>query len=296
MIKVLITGANKGIGFSIIDALASAKHPTTNKGYHFILGSRDMQRGMDALNKLRLTHPESQITLSKVDMLDRENLMDCASIIKDEFGEIDILINNAGVNFAHLPFSKENFKKEMDTNFNNARFFTEHLLSKDLIAEKGKIINTASELGKFFFIKERTPSLYAQLSEFKKWSEDELTTWANRYEKEFVDPSTRGLWQEDVYMATKMFLIMWTWIVASSNKKVVSSSIQCYSFSPGYCQTDIAFPMIEKGASPPKKSPETGAKTAVRLIEMPFEIMPEYQGGFFYEEKLDDIEGGFQWD
>ncbi|HEY4786589.1 MAG TPA: SDR family NAD(P)-dependent oxidoreductase [Bacteroidales bacterium] len=58
MKTVLITGANKGIGFETAKQLAQL-------GYFVYLGSRDKKRGMDAITKLK------GMGISTVELIDR---------------------------------------------------------------------------------------------------------------------------------------------------------------------------------------------------------------------------------
>jgi NAD(P)-dependent dehydrogenase (short-subunit alcohol dehydrogenase family) len=88
--RVLITGANSGIGFHAALKLA-------RKGAHVILAVRNRQRGEDALARLDADSPGNSAELA---LLDLASLASVRSFAEKELAQrrpIHILINNAGV-------------------------------------------------------------------------------------------------------------------------------------------------------------------------------------------------------
>jgi len=85
---VLITGANKGIGFEIAKKLAKEQ-----PSYHILVGSRDSKRGDEAVAKLQAENVEA-IT---IDVTSDESISTAASTVLSKFGRLDVLINNAGI-------------------------------------------------------------------------------------------------------------------------------------------------------------------------------------------------------
>ncbi|MEM7549805.1 MAG: SDR family oxidoreductase [Bacteroidota bacterium] len=85
----LVTGANRGIGLEIVRQLAS-------KGYETILTSRSQEKGEQALMQL----PDDQnIHYHTLDIVDPKSVEAVKTDIIREFGRLDILINNAGINY-----------------------------------------------------------------------------------------------------------------------------------------------------------------------------------------------------
>jgi 2-dehydro-3-deoxy-D-gluconate 5-dehydrogenase len=81
-------------------------------------------------------------------LADYENYEELVYSIKAEFGKIDILLNNAGVQRRHpsVEFPKEDWNFVMDVNA-NAVFFLCQAVGKDMLEQGyGKIINIASLL------------------------------------------------------------------------------------------------------------------------------------------------------
>ncbi|KAL6701853.1 hypothetical protein J3F84DRAFT_399458 [Trichoderma pleuroticola] len=88
---VLVTGANRGIGYEIVKALVESPIP-----YHVFLGSRDIAKGKAAAAKI---HPRSgsSISVLPLDVSSSESIANAAATVKAEAGRLDILVNNAGI-------------------------------------------------------------------------------------------------------------------------------------------------------------------------------------------------------
>lgn len=86
---VLVTGANKGIGFGI------AKHLGLN-GWKVIVGARDQQRAEQALGALRAQGIDA-LGWVNIDLNDLEGLERAAKEIGERFPALTLLVNNAGI-------------------------------------------------------------------------------------------------------------------------------------------------------------------------------------------------------
>ncbi|SHM86880.1 NAD(P)-dependent dehydrogenase, short-chain alcohol dehydrogenase family [Chitinophaga jiangningensis] len=96
MKKVLITGANKGIGFETAKQLLQ-------KGFYVYLGSRDIDKGIRATDQLKsagFTHLEA----IPLDVTDEQSVKNAAAAISQKTGVLDVLINNAGINGGQAPY------------------------------------------------------------------------------------------------------------------------------------------------------------------------------------------------
>jgi NAD(P)-dependent dehydrogenase (short-subunit alcohol dehydrogenase family) len=84
----LVTGANKGIGRASAEQLATL-------GMTVLIGSRDARRGEAAAAAVRAAGGDAHaITL---DVTDQETIEQAAKQIKERFGRLDVLVNNAGI-------------------------------------------------------------------------------------------------------------------------------------------------------------------------------------------------------
>ena len=85
---VLISGANKGIGFETARQMGKL-------GYTVLLGSRDALKGEVAARQLR--GEDLDVRVIKFDVNRQADIEAAAQRIETEFGKLDALINNAGV-------------------------------------------------------------------------------------------------------------------------------------------------------------------------------------------------------
>lgn len=85
---VLITGANKSIGFETARQLG-------RKGYSVWLGSRDTARGQDAARSLSAEGVD--VRPISIDVTDAASVTQAADRVQAEDGKLDVLINNAGI-------------------------------------------------------------------------------------------------------------------------------------------------------------------------------------------------------
>ncbi|GAB7040177.1 MULTISPECIES: SDR family NAD(P)-dependent oxidoreductase [Catenuloplanes] len=79
----LVTGANKGIGFETARGLAAA-------GLTVLLGARDEARGAAASGEIGAVPV-------RLDVTDAASVAAAVTRVTDEFGRLDVLVNNAGV-------------------------------------------------------------------------------------------------------------------------------------------------------------------------------------------------------
>jgi len=143
MKTILITGANKGIGFETARQLAQLN-------YFVYLGSRDKERGFEAIQKLNDLGIANVETLV-IDVADINSVREARQELEAKISSLDILINNAGIggvlpqDFSTLDL--ENLRGIFDTNFFGAIQTTQEFLPLLRKAEQSSIINVSSEVG-----------------------------------------------------------------------------------------------------------------------------------------------------
>lgn len=89
MKKVLVTGANKGIGFEIARHLGKS-------GWQVIMGARSQERAEAAIRQLKAEGIETA-GWQHVDLSDNESLEVSAAEIGRKHPDLSLLINNAGI-------------------------------------------------------------------------------------------------------------------------------------------------------------------------------------------------------
>jgi NAD(P)-dependent dehydrogenase (short-subunit alcohol dehydrogenase family) len=87
----LITGANKGIGVQIAKDLAT-------HGLTVLVGSRNLQNGETAANGI-----EGDAHALQLDVTDEASITAAAESIRNDYGRLDVLVNNAGISHAPAP-------------------------------------------------------------------------------------------------------------------------------------------------------------------------------------------------
>ena len=147
--QVLITGGAKGIG------LATAKR-ILNEGANVIIW--DFKED-DLLQTVRDLKEQGHNVFSQIcDVTNKEQVYQNAAIIKEKFGSIDVLINNAGINIRGPidELSFEDFQQVMDVNVNGVWRMARAVVPHMKKVGYGRIVNLASTLG-LVGLSNRTP-------------------------------------------------------------------------------------------------------------------------------------------
>ncbi|KAJ6545002.1 hypothetical protein DFH09DRAFT_1172443 [Mycena vulgaris] len=140
---VLITGANKGIGFETAKQLASQY-----KGYHILMGSRDVERGAKAAETLQ--QAGLSVEALAIDVADDRSIEAAAETVKSKFGRLDVLINNAGIaldSFTGEPSSRAVFEQTFAVNVFGAASTTEAFIPLLEKSAAARLVFVSSDLG-----------------------------------------------------------------------------------------------------------------------------------------------------
>jgi NAD(P)-dependent dehydrogenase (short-subunit alcohol dehydrogenase family) len=86
----LVTGANKGIGATVVRRLAAL-------GWTVLLGARDPERGAQAARTI-----EGDVVVLGLDVTSDESVAAAAKEVAERYGRLDVLVNNAGITGAHV--------------------------------------------------------------------------------------------------------------------------------------------------------------------------------------------------
>ena len=140
--RVLVTGANKGIGFAIARQLGE-------RGYSVWLGCRDVGRGEAAAADLRDAGIDAHaLTL---DVTDDAAVRAAAERLEQEIGSLDALVNNAGISIG-MPFraseeSIDDVRAMFEVNAFAPLAVTQAVLPLLRRAKAARIVMTSSSLG-----------------------------------------------------------------------------------------------------------------------------------------------------
>ena len=137
----IVTGGSKGLGLAMAEGLASA-------GANLVIISRNEKEGKAAAEKIVKEYKTKAIAISATVTSEEEIQKAVVTTIK-EFGSIDILINNAGINIRGPidELSYEDFKKVQQTNVDGTWLPSKAVVPQMKKQNSGRIINLASTLG-----------------------------------------------------------------------------------------------------------------------------------------------------
>lgn len=140
----LITGANKGIGLETARQLGK-------QGITVIIGARDKAKGEQAAETLR--HEGIDAHPLKLDVTNAEDRAKAVKFVADQFGKLDILINNAGIAFDQWSgnttsaTSPKKLRDTFETNVFAPVALTQEMLPLLRKSKAGRIVNLSSIMG-----------------------------------------------------------------------------------------------------------------------------------------------------
>lgn len=133
---VLITGANSGIGKITAAALAGM-------GASVVLACRREEAAREAMEEIRLEHPDAQLEFLQLDLASLKKVRAAANEFLARHKTLDVLINNAGLANVRRQTSVDGFELTFATN-HLGPFLLTSLLLPAVRAVEGRIINVAS--------------------------------------------------------------------------------------------------------------------------------------------------------
>lgn len=144
MKTVLITGANKGIGFETARQLLQ-------KGFSVFIGSRNVENGLEAVKKLKaegLTRAEA----IQLDVTDNRSVQNAREEIGKKTDMLDILINNAGINGGSAPYTvldatTNEYLDALKTNVIGVANVTQAFIDLLRNAPEPRIVNVSTSVG-----------------------------------------------------------------------------------------------------------------------------------------------------
>ena len=139
--NVIITGASRGIGKGILELFVKNG---ANVAFSYI-GDSDQAKSIEADFS---NHKQKVVSY----MSDASNFKQSQKLVDDvlnDFGSIDVLVNNAGITIDNLlmRMSEEDFQRVIDVNLKSVFNTTKAILRTMLKQRSGSIINMSSVVG-----------------------------------------------------------------------------------------------------------------------------------------------------
>ena len=137
---VLVTGASRGIGRAIAEALASA-------GATVVLGARDETKLAEAVDAI--VSSGGRASAVPLDVCHRESVDTALAAVLERHGRVDGLVNNAGITRDNLllRMKAEEWEAVLSTNLTGVYHCTQAVLRPMLKQRSGRIVNVTSVVG-----------------------------------------------------------------------------------------------------------------------------------------------------
>lgn len=172
----LVSGANKGIGFETCRQLG-------RQGIAVLMGARNPVKGGRAA--AQLADEGLAVEFIHLDVTNSEHIQQVKAHVEDNYGKLDILINNAGMVHKEEPFlassvetvSAQALRDTFDVNFFGAVELTQALLPLLKKSAAGRIVNVSSMLGSLTMHSDPK----AGIEQFKPFAYDASKTAMNQF-------------------------------------------------------------------------------------------------------------------
>ena len=258
MKRILITGANKGIGLATVAKLLGSYDET-----FLLLGSRDSKKGHQALNSLLDIQPEwkDRLDLIQIDVEQDLSVNSAAEEVVTKFGRtpspLYAIVNNAGIGDSMLGLNKV-----LQVNTFGPKRVCDAFLPL-LNPSIGRVVNVTSASGPLYLAgsSNETKKLLTNpevswteiekfMSECLKLESERTTDWGGDWSAYGISKACTNAYS--IYLAKK------------------NPNLTINACTPGFIETDLTRPMAESNGKTPAemgmKSPEEGVSASVFLL------------------------------
>ena len=262
MQRIVVTGANKGIGLAIVQAILEHHEDT-----FVYLCSRDVERGRAAAARLAEAHPgfETRIAVVGLDVASDASIRAAAAEVSRTSGgeKLYALVNNAGIGTG----AGASLAEVLQTNTLGVRRVSESFLPL-LDPARGRIVNVTSAAG---------PSFVATCSrEMQHFFLDAQVTWP-RLEAFIAEClalaadsdkgafAAKGLADGAAYGLSKALANTYTLLLAREHP-----ALRINACTPGFIETDMTRPYAASQGKAPSEigmqPPAAGARAPMHLL------------------------------
>jgi len=247
---VVITGASGGIGKATATELAG-------QGHTVVPVVRDCEKSLIAIDDIAASCGQS-VNPVFADLSSRQSVLAAADEIRQSYGRIDVLVNNAGVYKRRCELSADGIEMTLAVNFAAPFLLTNELIPLMERGSDSRIVNLTSELY-------RNGRLVLDLDSRDKYS------------------------GKKAYADSKLLVAVWTRELA---RRVEGLGITANCVHPGVVGTDAFrdYPgWVNTILNMFISKPEEGAKPVVRLAVDP--QLAGATGGYYYMDEPRDFAG-----
>ena len=258
MKRILITGANKGIGLATVAKLLGSYDET-----FLLLGSRDSKKGQQALNSLLDIQPEwkDRLDLIQIDVEQDLSVNSAAEEVVTKFGRtpspLYAIVNNAGIGDSMLGLNKV-----LQVNTFGPKRVCDAFLPL-LNPSIGRVVNVTSASGPLYLAGSSNETKNLLTNPDVSWTEiEKFMSECLKLESERTT-DWGGDWS--AYGISKACTNAYSIYLAKNNPNLTINAC-----TPGFIETDLTRPMAESNGKTPAemgmKSPEEGVSASVFLL------------------------------
>ena len=271
---IIVTGANKGIGYALVEKLLQHKDkPNVIMTYSAL--------GEEAYGNLVKKYPseKDRLLTRELDLSSDTSISEFANWLHTTHQSFDVLINNAAVGDVNdikkvkeFSLPPEQVKQFIQTNYHSTIKVTEALLP--FLSDDGKIIMMSTFVAKLAMQGEATKDFLNDPNVTKDALDKKLTEFE---EKAIKGEQEAAGFSKSVYSTTKAFLNAYTRFILPPKLK---GNQTCFSLYPGWCKTSI-------GTQDAPMTPEQGTLSTLTVLD--FDLETSQQNN----TKLIDEKGNF---
>eukprot|EP00271_Cylindrocystis_brebissonii_P018222 TRINITY_DN506_c0_g3_i1.p1 TRINITY_DN506_c0_g3~~TRINITY_DN506_c0_g3_i1.p1 ORF type:complete len:301 (+),score=29.35 TRINITY_DN506_c0_g3_i1:395-1297(+) len=259
---ILVTGANKGIGFESVRLLAE-QFPASK----VLLGTRSVENGKAAIEKFRSskqvdsTALYDNVEILELDVTSLPSIKSAVDTVRQKHGKVDVLMNNAGI----LGLDNDDV---FAVNLFGVMAMVEEFLP--LLSPGATLVTVSSEIGAYT-ANVMNEELQKKVSDISRLSKETITELAEDYQKFCRKESSMYTWPVPrrtfgPYGISKTLITAYTRMFALQHPE-----LKVVVVCPGYCATDL--------------NSNTGHRTAAKGAEsVTWPISHEFERGEFYQD------------
>lgn len=214
--NVVITGATKGIGRALVEKFAK-------EGANLAINARTESDLFELTSEITLDNPGIEILFKATDMSKKEEVKAFVEMVKEDWDQIDVLINNAGV-FIPCPLTEDgneaSFELMMNTNLYSAYYVTQGLLP--LVKGKGAHIFNICSIASFMPYGAYAVSKHAMLG-YSRVLREELKQKAIRVTAVMPGATYTASWEGNTDLPEERFM---------KASDIADAVWGCYNISP----------------------------------------------------------------
>ena len=242
----VVTGGNKGIGYAIVKGLCEKFDGSV------YLTARSVERGQEAVKKLEGLGYKP--LFHQLDITNKTSIEKFKNYLKDKYGGLDLLINNAAIAFhndATEPFGVQ-AEETIKVNYYGTLSVCEALFP--LLRNNSRVVNLSSSAGHLSRIP--SPDLRQKLSD-PNLTIPKLSELMDQFVKDAKEGKNIEVgWGNSAYVVSKVGVSALTIVQQREfDKEEPNRNISANSVHPGYVDTDMTRhkgPLtIEEGARAP---------------------------------------------